>query len=205
MALLRITNGFMEMTDLELLGKVRFIIAAMTGNTAFATPDPTLASVTALADAFELAINNALSGGTYDKSVRDSKKLELIDTMHNLSSYVLYTAKGDRLVAESSEFTIAKNPSPKPPVDKPAGLQLSDGQNAGEMQLVFRRVPGAKSYMYQISSDPVDDTKWVTTYGTVRKALFTGLSSGTRYYVRVVALGTNGQVVYSDAVARVAQ
>jgi len=205
MAQLKITNGFASMTDLDFLGKVRYILAEMTGNVNFSTPDPTLASVTTLANEFEQAINNADAGGSYDKSVRDSKKEELIDTMHNLGAYVLFTAKGDRLVAESSGFTIAKDPAPKPPIEKPNGLNLTDGVNAGELLLLFKKVSGARSYMYQISLDPSDELKWVTMHGTIRKNLFTGLESGKKYYVRVVALGTNSQVVYSDVVSRVAQ
>ena len=205
MTQLRITNGFQAMTDLDLLGKVRFILAEMTGNTNFSTPDPTVASITTLADDFEKAINNAAAGGSYAKSVRESKKEVLVVAMHNLSSYVLFTSKGDRLIAESSGFTIAKDKSPQPAIEKPTGLVLSDGQNPGEVQLVFARVTGAKTYKYQITLDPLDETKWESTYGTVRKNLFTGLQSGKKYYVRVVALGTDQQVVYSDAVTRIAQ
>jgi hypothetical protein len=205
MAHIKITNGFAEMTDLDFLGKVRLVVTAMTGNSNFTTPDPALASVTTLANEFEQAINDAEAGGSYQRLVRDSKKQELIDTMHNLSNYVLYVSKGDRLIAESSGFTISKDPTPRPPIDKATGLVLTDGANAGEIKLLFTKVQGAKSYMYQISIDPVDETKWVTTYGTIRKAFFKGLESGKKYYVRVVALGTKGQVVYSDAVWRVAQ
>jgi hypothetical protein len=205
MAQLRITNGFEGMTDLDFLGKVRFVVQQITGNSNFPTPDPTLASVTTLANQFEQAINDAEAGGSYDKSVRDSKKEELIDTMHNLSNYVLFTAKGDRLIAESSGFTIAKDPSPQPPIEKPEGLNLTDGANAGELLLLFLKVLGARSYMYQISLDPADQTKWVTQHGTVRKNLFTDLESGKKYYVRVVAIGTGNQIVYSDTISRVAQ
>lgn len=205
MAQLRITNGFEGMADLDFLAKVRFILQQMTGNANFPTPDPTLAIVTTLADEFEQAINVAEAGGSFDKSVRDSKKEELIETMHNLGAYVLFTAKGYRLIAESSGFTVAKDPTPQPPIEKPDGLSLTDGANAGELWLLFKKVLGAKSYIYQISTDPTDESKWVTHYGTIRKNLFTGLESGQKYYVRVVALGTNSQVVYSAVVSRVAQ
>jgi hypothetical protein len=193
------------MADLDFLGKVRFVVQQMTGNSNFSTPDPTLASVTTLANQFEQAINDAEAGGSYDKSVRDSRKEELIDTMHNLSNYVLFTAKGDRLIAESSGFTIAKDRSPQPPIEKPEGLNLTDGLNAGELLLLFLRVVGARSYSYQISLDPTDETKWLTLHGTVRKNLFTGLESGKKYYVRVIAIGIGNQIVYSDTVSRVAQ
>lgn len=205
MAQLRITNGFEGMNDLDFLGKVRFIVGQMTGRPEFPTPDPSLASVTTLANEFEQAIQDAEAGGSVDKSIRDNKKEELIETMHNLGDYVLFTAKQNRLVAEKSGFSIARDPAPQPPIEKPDGLNLTDGVNAGELLLQFKRVAGARGYMYQVSLDPSDESKWVTMYGTIRKNLFTGLESGKKYYVRVVALGTNSQVVYSDVVSRIAQ
>lgn len=205
MVQVKIINGFERMTDLDFLGKVRYILTQMTGNANFPTPDPTLASITTLADEFEADINAAEAGGSYEKLVRDSKKEELIEAMHNLGNYVLFTAKGDRLIAESSGFTIAKDPAPHPPIEKPTGIELFDGPNLGQMLLRFKRVKGARSYGYQISLDPLDETKWVTTYGTTSKYLFTGLEGGKKYYIRVVALGNKNQVIYSDVFTRVAQ
>jgi hypothetical protein len=206
MAQLKITNGFASMTDLDFLGKVHYIVAEMTVNVAnFPSPDPTLATVSTLAGDFQVAINEAEAGGSFDKSVRDAKKLELIDTMHCLADYVLFTAKQDRLIAESSGFSISKEPTPQPPIERPEGLSLTDGINAGELLLIFKRVLRARSYMYQISLDPTDETKWVTVNGTIRRNLFTGLKSKEEYYVRVIAVGTNGQVTYSDVVSRVSQ
>jgi hypothetical protein len=203
---LRIINGFEKMTDVDFLAKTRLVVSEMTGNTNFATPTPALASITTLADAFETAIAVAEAGGSYDKSVRDNKKGELIDAMHNLSSYVLFTAAGDSLVAESSGFDLAKPASPQGPLAKPEGLLLSDGINSGELFLVFDKVRGARSYIYQIALDPLsENTQWTTAHGTVRKNLFTGLESGKKYWVRVAAVGINGQVVYSDPVARIVQ
>ena len=205
MAQLRITNGFEQMTDLEFLAKTRYIVQQMTGNVNFSTPDPDLATVITKANDFDASIQEAEAGGSYDKSVRDGKKSDLIVTMHNLGNYVLFQSKLDRLVAESSGFSVAKDPTPQPPIEKPVELSLTDGANAGELWLLFKRVRAARGYMYQISTDPTDESKWVTMHGTIRKNLFTGLESGKRYYVRVVALGTNSQVVYSDVISRIAQ
>lgn len=112
---------------------------------------------------------------------------------HNLGNYV-FIAKNNSVIAEKSGFTVSKEKSPLPPIEKAAGLELTDGQNAGELMFSFTKVMGSKSYIYQISLDPSDETKWTTAYGTTRKYLFTGLESGKKYYVRVVALGTNNQV-----------
>lgn len=193
------------MTPPELVAEVRFVILKMTNNSNFSTPNPSLATITTLVNDYEQAAGEAEDGGSFDKSERDSKAKELIAAMHTLSAYVLMTANGSALIVESAGLKLAKNPSPLPPIEKPTGLTLFDGINAGELLLKFTKVKGSKSYMYQISLDPLDDTKWVTYYGTIRQNLFTGLESGKKYYARVVAIGTDSQVVYSDVVSRIAQ
>ncbi|MGN6399129.1 MAG: hypothetical protein ACTHMD_01670 [Flavisolibacter sp.] len=206
MAVIRIVNGWEKLTPLNLVGESRYIISQMSGNVNFPTTDPTLATMTTLTNDLETAITDADAGGSYDRDLRDEKAQELIDALHQLGDYVVFTAKGNRLIAQSSGFTLAKTPSPNPPIEKPTGLQLFDGVNAGELLLRFLKVKGARGYMYQIAEGPFSETmQWTTAHGTIRQNLFTGLTSGKQYWVRVVALGIDGQVVYSDAVARIAQ
>src|SRR5687768_5225354 len=106
MAILRITNGFDGLTDAALAAKARFILSEMTGNANFPTPGPSIAAVNTGIDDLDAASAAAESGGTYEKAVRADKKETLISLLHNLSSYVLYTAAGDRLVAQSSGYSI---------------------------------------------------------------------------------------------------
>jgi hypothetical protein len=126
--------------------------------------------------------------------------------LHSLGTYVLFTANGDELVAQSSGYSIAKTPAPAPQISKPENLQLADGVNKGELEFSFNKVAGARSYIYQYAADPVtNDTVWNTQTGTHRKTTFSGLESQKKYWCRVVALGINGQAVTSDAVARIVQ
>jgi hypothetical protein len=120
-----------------------------------------------------------------------------------LSKYVELQS-ANRTVAESSGFTLAKDPSP---------FRLLRSLVAFSFPTVLMPVKywqsstmqGARAYMYQISLDPADESKWETTHGTIRQNLFTDLESGKRYYVRVAAIGIDKQVVYSDVVSRTAQ
>ena len=74
------------------------------------------------------------------------------------------------------------------------------------MDLKFAKVPGSRSYVYQIALEPVtSDADWKNFAGTRRKYSFTGLVSGQRYFVRVLAIGSGNQAVYSAVVSRVAQ
>lgn len=207
MPLLRLTNGFDKMSDANLVVRSQNIIAAMTGNANFPTPDPTLAVMQTALNAYSDALDAAKTGDKTDIAIKNQKKADLVDQIHLLGAYVLYTSKQDSAIAISSGFTVAKDPSPAPDITKPENFQVDNGLNSGELQVSCNAVPGARSYMYQYTSDAAvtDATQWETETGTVRKNLFYGLNSGTRYWCRVAAVGINGQVVYSEPVARIAQ
>ncbi len=80
-----------------------------------------------------------------------------------------------------------------------------EGNNTGELKLRFKRVAGARSYMVQYAQEPVTDaTAWQNRAGTVSKYTITQLDAGKKYQVRVAAVGTNNQLIYSDAVSRMA-
>lgn len=192
--------------DDSLEARASQILLAMTGNASFPTPSPTLPVLqTAISD-FSIALSKAKAGSEYDKAVKNSKRDELITLLHRLSNYVLFTANGDELMAKSSGFTIAKQPTPGPEVTPAANQKLDDGQNAGELKFSFDKVPGATGYIYEYTPDPITvSTTWKGQPGTRRKTVFTGLESGKRYWCRVMAIGKGGQGVYSDPISRVVQ
>lgn len=183
MALLRLTNGFDRMSDANLVVRSQNIIAAMTGNANFPTPDPTLATMQTALDAFSDALDAAKTGDKTAIAIKNQKKADLVDQIHLLGAYVLYTSKQDSVIAVSSGFNIAKEPQPSPSITKPENFQVDNGLNTGELQVSFNPVPGARSYMYQYTSDTAvtDATQWETETGTVKQNLFYGLTSGSRY------------------------
>ena len=201
---IRTVDTWSKQTPLGLLGLLNFLISQLSGNVNFPTPIITLATLQTLSNDFATLINEAETGDVNKRNERDDKAAEICAALLKLSKYVELQSTS-RTMAESSGFTLAKDPSPTPPIQKPVGLQLFDGQNAGEILAKFKKVQGSRAYMYQISLDPADESKWVTVHGTIRQNLFTGLESGKKYYIRVAAIGIDGQVVYSDVVSRLAQ
>lgn len=201
---IKVVDTWSKQTPLGLLGQLNFLILQLTGNANFPTPVVTIATLQTLANEFTTLINEAETGDANKRNQRDDKAAEICAALLKLSKYVELESTS-RTMAESSGFTLAKDPAPTPPIQKPVGLQLFDGQNAGEILAKFNKVQGSRAYIYQISLDPADESKWVTMHGTVRQNLFTGLESDKRYYVRVAAIGIDGQVVYSDVVSRLAQ
>lgn len=204
--LLRITNGINRLPDAVLAQRAQSILNAMQGNLNFPTPDPNLSDLSTALVNFREAVDAAKNADRLLVAIKNAKKEVLVTLLHNLGNYVLFAAKGNAVVALSSGFHIAKTPAPLPPLTKPVNLQLSEGVNSGEMQAVVDKVKGAKAYIFEYTADPLTaESVWVRQSSTQRKAFIEGLTSGSRYWCRVAAIGINGQVVYSDAVSRIVQ
>lgn len=202
----KIKNGFDKLSDSELETKTDSIIGQLTNNPHFLTPSPTLVEMKSFKEAFHVAHLAAIQGDRAAVAEKNAAREVLISKLHLLGNYVMFTAEGDEVALSTSGFDLVKPPAPKPPVTKPEGIALEDGPSAGELLLKFNKVPGARSYQYEYTPDPVlPESNWQVQTGTVRKNLFAGLESGKRYWCRVAAVGNNKQLVYSDPVSRVTQ
>lgn len=204
---LRITNGFDKLSESELETRARSILSAMTSNAAFPTPKPTLPEMLTAINDYTEALALAEEGSSNDKALKDLKKTELIDMLHQLGNYVLYQSAGNFYTAQSSKFNIAKTSrTPAPDVTSATGQTLADGPNKGELDFRFKPVPGAKSYVYQWTvGDITENSVWQSQGGTVSRTRFSGLPSGQRVWCRVMAIGRNGQMVYSEPISRIVQ
>ncbi len=206
MKIFRITNGFDRMTDAYLLVRASFIRDSIAANpSAFPTPSPTLADIGENVADFQTAVHKAETGNRQDIAVKNDLRQALINQLHLLGNYVLFTAAGDEVIATSSGFNISKQPAPRPAITNPDGLSLKNGINRGELELSFKRVAGANAYLYEITPSPItDNSNWETVMTTITKNLFDGLESGKEYNCRVAAIGVKQQMAYSNVVSRIA-
>jgi hypothetical protein len=63
----------------------------------------------------------------------------------------------------------------------------------------------ATGFVHQISeSMPTDTSPWINHTVSTGKYTFTGLVPGKQYWVRVIALGTRGQMKYTNTGTQVA-
>ena len=205
MRLFKITNGFDQMTDAYLLVRANFIYTSIGASGNFPNPSPSLNDLHATILSFTGAVQKAEGGNKQDIAEKNAIRQTLIDQLHLLGNYVLYIASGDELIATSSGFNISKLPQPLPALTVPQAVELQNGVNKGELQLKFKRVRGAKAYMYEITPSPVTaDSNWESSTNTVSKKTFGGLESGKEYNCRVAAIGNKEQLVYSSVVSRIA-
>jgi hypothetical protein len=204
MRFLRITNGYPGLSDSALLVKAKVVVAAMTGNAHFATPTPTLTSVTGLITDFEEALEKAAAGDRQAGAVKREAKAAVINGLHLLGNYVLFTSANNEVVATSSGFSVSKTSEPRPDMHTPFGLFLKNGVNKGELKFGFAKVQGATAYLYEATPSPITaDSVWEQSQGTICRKLYTGLESGKEYNCRVTAIGPKGQTVTSGIVSRV--
>lgn len=89
--------------------------------------------------------------------------------------------------------------------DTPTGLESTVGDHDGQIDLSWDPVSGAKSYVIQQSADPPTTTSWThDSTSTKSSATVDGLTSGTRYWFRVSAVGPRGQSGWSDPATKIA-
>jgi hypothetical protein len=196
------TTSFASLSDGNLESKTHEILTSMTGNTNFPTPIPALADVTTAADAYTAALAKAGTGNRIDVADKNAKRETLIGLLRSLSTYVNLVAKGDAAMILSSGFNISKDRQPVA-LTKPENLRVENGLGSGQLFVTVKAVKGAYAYLHEYTTDAtLAPGSWVTTNSTASRYTFNNLQPGTLYYCRVGAVGSNNQLLYSDAVSR---
>lgn len=197
----KLNLGFSRYSDPNLLVKSQAILASMTGNSFFSTPSPSLAILQTAIDEYATALSAAKEGGKTNVATKNAKRTALVQLLVGLGNYVTFTAAGDVVAMVSSGIDLSKEPQPSAPLPTPVIASVEDGVNAGELKVIIYKVAGARTYIYQYTQDPLtESSEWISRNSTLVKLTLSGLQSGKKYWIRVIAYGNNGQEVYSDPV-----
>jgi hypothetical protein len=83
-------------------------------------------------------------------------------------------------------------------------LFIISGVHAGELDLEWDPASGAKTYGVELSPEPITSTSW-TAYPSVTKskAAILGLTSGSKMWARVHAVGPGGTGAWSDPATKI--
>ena len=90
MKILTITNGFAKLSDANLDLRANQILTAMTGNTNFEDPIPTLSALEDAIAAYADALFDCRDGDRLKVAIKNQKRDELIDILHLLADFVLF-------------------------------------------------------------------------------------------------------------------
>lgn len=177
----------------EKIALARQIVTAMTGNPNFTTPNPTLASITTLANTLSTKVANhdtAKAAQETSLAERDVAEVALAGGLTQIGAYVENIAGGDRVKIESAGMQVRGTNAPVGPLARVDNLALSEGDFDGTLDAMWKPLRGAKSYEVQVSNSP--DTGWTPKLTASRSNVtIQGLTSGAKVWVRVRAVGAD--------------
>jgi hypothetical protein len=201
----RVLINFSDYRDDALENKAESILQMMTGNVNFSDPIPPLTVVQAALTAYSEALVNAASKDIAKVAAKNAYRKNLELQLNQLGMFVNYAANGDAAKLATSGFTMAKTPASNQ-LESPGNVTLSNGVNTGELQSKVPVPKGAKSYLHQITADPLtENSTWESMASSRCTNTFTNLQPGKKYWVRVAAIGTKEQVAYSNVASQYVQ
>lgn len=193
----KVIVDYNNLRDAEMLSFARVIIQHMDSNPNFSAPVPAVATfVTTTAD-YETALTDAGNKDRQAVSRKNTLKLVVAAGLRSWAMYVNTMSQGNLDKLNSSNFRLAKQKEPVKLL-APVIKSINQGVNPGTLLVSIEPVRGAKALNYQIAKDPITDTTEWETYGDTRtKFEFANLEQGQKYWIRIIAIGSNGQSVQS--------
>ena len=167
------------------------VLAKLTGNLTYATPDPSLADAAALLNQLEAALVSASDGSHTAISAVHDCEIATDKAFRGLALYVDKIADGDETKILSAGFQASKDPTPRIKVP----LLANDGSHSGCVNLISDTHPKGCAYIFRVSKDvlPTDANGW-TVVATVAQSKYevSGLVVGCYYYFDVAVVTPTG-------------
>jgi hypothetical protein len=159
-----IRSGFSHFSFSALLELLNNVIDKLTAN-AVTFPDPPvpLATLAALATAFSAGISNAIKGSEAARAARNAKAVQVKAALMATADYVRMVSGGSAELLSTSGFEMMKQRQPVGQVGAPLIKAAKMTGLDGELELIWKKVPGAHSYQgYKTETDPAaPGTVWL--------------------------------------------
>jgi len=204
----RIRLNLRNLSITEKVAKGRQIVTAMTNNANFPNPSPPLAEVTTRLDDLEkafLSVQAARSEAATRIAAQETVEARFDQMLTQLAGYVESVAgKDDTLITSVGMQTKAAPSAPTVPAP-PDGVGAVVGEHDGVINLFWKPVSNARSYVIESSTDPAATASWTHVgIATSASKAINNLTSGKRYWFRVAAVGAVGQSGWSEHATKVA-
>jgi Fibronectin type III domain len=188
--------------------KAKSFIKAITGNANFPTPGDLLVKTGAVADKLQNSYTDALEARSISvtkTAIMNQDEAEFDSEVTALGRYIEGASKGDEAKIKSAGMDIKAAAAPIGTPQRPESIKATEGLKNGSVDLKWKAVRGARSYVVRITATVADASSWKQVL-VVTKAAATieGLTSGTLYWFQVAAVGAAGQGPWSDPATKVA-
>jgi hypothetical protein len=197
-------------TKLSVPAKIQFtrqIVLDMSNNPNFAAPSPDLDTLSQAAASLESAYNAALQARANAKtqtSIMGQKSAVLDSLLMQEASYVQNSSGGDKAKIESAGFDVRDTPTPIGQMPPPGEPKAVPSPHSGTINLSWKKVRGAKSYLIERALDSNQPLEWaVATMSTKSKVAVNTMTSGLRYWFRVAAVGSAGPGAWSEPISKI--
>jgi hypothetical protein len=188
----------LEMADQPTLTLGNTVHAALTGNTNFPTPAPSLAMLQEAITNYTADLAAAQYGGRDEKAQKNAQKQNLLGILRQLCDYVNSIAQGDVTILAGCGYPLSKEPQPV--ILGTPELKVQNGAS-GQLIASSPAVEGAVAYKHKYTADP-SSPSWPEILSTKASCKIIGLTPGQVYSVQMEAIGTNDQVTISDVVTK---
>src|SRR5947208_1594856 len=156
-------------TDSDLDTVAQNIIAKMTNNPNFPSPNPKLEDVIKVSQTYTSLLVDAQNRDRAKVALKRNAKKELTEILRALANYVMSVAKGDEAILAGSGFTLVKKRGAAPVLINPQKFTVKPGLNKGEIITEVERIPGSRSYLHEYTLDPVTDASIWTSVASAHR------------------------------------
>lgn len=181
-----------KLNDADFIKRAYEIKAGLTGNASITTPDPTVAAVGLLISSAETSMAAAKTADEAAQKATKDKDAALALVAEALTKWCVQVQKesgGNPTIITSTNLGVKAAATPGVLLDQVQNLSLSEGDNSGDLDAHWDPVAGRTNFEIQIClTDPTVEANWhLATSSRKSSTTLTGLTSGTRVWVRVRA------------------
>lgn len=181
------------------LARIREIITALTGNTAFAAVTAKIGPISDLVDALEIKNTAYDAAGQAVRKVLSERDVAW-DAVEASVRALASSCEGETTedaVLQGGGWHLRGTRAPVGPLPAPQNVSGTGGDQDGDADLMWAPVSGRDTYIGEQATTATGP--WAQCYvGKKSSCTVKGLTSGQLYYFRVRAIGTAGPGPWSD-------
>ena len=198
----RLTLNFKETRDSDLATLALTVANKMADNEHFPDPGMLIIELGEIGNQFLKAVADARSRDLEKVAYKNNLRILVVKKLKEAGEFVLIHAAGKELPLITSGFDLIKSVD-KVILKSPKDFKIMPGPKPGEMILKVRRVPGARSYLFQWTPAPLtNESVWESIVDTCCKKVISGLPLGVEYFFRMAAIGSRRQIIYTQPLSR---
>jgi hypothetical protein len=188
-----VSLSFKKYGEAELAQFATNVVNRMKADPQFVSLMPHVEVLSACDTAFDLAVSNALLGGTQLTKEKNRKMEELKNQLEVVAIYIEGLAKENEDVVLAAGYEVKKAAEPITDINEPTALKVMNEDRSGSVKVSWETVAGAINY--GVERKIGDSGVWQNgDYSSAKSTVITGLPPGSYVSFQVRAYARKGLV-----------